>query len=117
MTDVDETSGPWVFSDPWTKTHPDHPVINEETAVVLADAVRDLAILRSPLASTDALAVLHALVSLEAQIQAQLADTVADALDQEHSFEQIAGQLAVSPATARRRYAAYARKRMPLAID
>ena len=117
MTAIDETSGRSDFTDPWTKTHPDHPVIDEETAVIVNDAARDLAILRSPLASTDALAVLHALVSLQAQIQAQLADVVADALDQEHSFEEIAGQLAINPATARRRYAAYAKRRTPLAID
>lgn len=117
MTNLSETSAFCELSDPWTTTHPDHPVINEETAVVVDDAVRELAVVRSPLASTDALAVLHALVSVQAQIQANLPDAVADALDQEHSFEEIAGQLAVSPATARRRYAAYAKARMPLAID
>ena len=50
-------------------------------------------------------------------VREQLADVVADALDQEHSFEEIAGQLAINPATARRRYAAYAKRRTPLAID
>ena len=117
MTASNETSGPWQFSDPWTKTPPDHPVLDEETAVIVNDAAHALAILRSSLASSDALAVLHALVSLQAQIQAKLADVVADTLDQEHSFEEIAGQLAISPAAARRRYAASAKRRTPLAID
>ena len=116
MTD-DDRNAPWDFTDPWTKTHPDRVVIDEQSAVVLAEAVENLTMLRSPLMLGDALAALHALVSLEAQVHAELADVVADALDQERSFEEIAGQLSISPAAARRRYAAYAKRRQPLAID
>ncbi len=116
MTD-DDRNGPPELTDPWTHTHAAHAVIDEQSAAVVAAAAESLTMSRSPLALGDALVALHALVSLEAQIHAELPDVVADALDQEHSFEEIARQLSVTPAAAHRRYAAYAKRRQPLAID
>ena len=116
MTD-DDRNGLLERSDPWTDTHAAHAVIDEQSAAVLAAAVEHLTLLGSPLALGDALAALHAMVSLEAQIHAELPDVVADALDQEHSFEESARQLSITPAASHRRYAAYAKRRQPLAID
>lgn len=85
--------------------HPGCPVVDDDSAVVVAGAAEQLTILRSPTWSGDALAHLHVLVSLRAQIQAQLPEVVAGAREQGHTWGDIARQLRVSAADARRRYA------------
>lgn len=99
-----EDPGPWAFEDPWTKTHPGHAVIGDDSGAVLEQALAELTLLRSPLRLGDGLAELHAMVSLLAQIHARLPVVVARARDQEHTWADIAEQLGVGPATARRRY-------------
>lgn len=69
---IDHSDGPWVFRDPWTTTHPDHPVMDDVSKAVLDDAVVQLTLLRSPLMLGDALAELHAMVSLIAELHASL---------------------------------------------
>ncbi len=91
-------------ADRWAR-HPDHPVVDEESAGVLDEAVHSLTVLRSAGYEGDACARLHMLASLMAQAEAVLADTVADARDQDYSWAEIAERLGVATATARRRFA------------
>lgn len=98
---------PWAHDDPRTITHPGRAVIDDDTAALLDEAVVELTLLRSPMRIGDCLADLHALASLRAQIHAWLPVAVAGARDQGHRWADIAGQLGVTPATARRRHAAY----------
>lgn len=95
------------FDDPRTISHPRHAVIDADSAALLDEAVVELTLLRSPMRLGDCLADLHALVSLAAQVHAWLPVVVAGARDQGHSWDDIAGQLGVAPATARRRYATH----------
>jgi hypothetical protein len=46
----------------------------------------------------------HAMVSLLAELQISLRATIAAARDQDHTWHDIARQLQITPATARRRY-------------
>ena len=97
------TDGSWRFNDPW-RTHPRHAVTDDHSTAILEDAVVGLTLFRSPMRLGDGLAELHAMVSLLAQIHAWLPVVVAGARDQGHSWNDIAGQLGVTPAAARRRY-------------
>lgn len=95
---------PWI-SDPSIQTYPAHPLTDANSAWVLAQAVTELAIIRCPaLGMSDALADLHASVSVLRQGRAFLSQVVADARSQGRSWSEIAAQLQVSPASARRRY-------------
>jgi hypothetical protein len=104
---TDDPDGPWAFTDPWTITHPRHAVADDTSAAVLDEAAVELTLLRSPMQLGDCLADLHAMVSLLAQIHAWLPVVVAGARDQGHSWSDIAEQLGVTPASARRRYSPY----------
>lgn len=95
---------PRAFADPCGLTHPDRPLIDDDSATVIGDAIVELTLLRSPAALGDGLADIHAMVSLLAQLHAWLPIAVASARAQDHTWAAIAGQLQVSPATARRRY-------------
>ena len=102
---TDDDAGPWAFEDPWTKTHPRHAVIGDDSGAVLEAALAELTLLRSPLRLGDGLAELHALVSLLAEIHVRLPVVVARARDQDHhTWADIAEQLGLNPATAKRRY-------------
>lgn len=101
---TDHSAGPWAFRDPWTTTHPGRPVTDDVSAAILNDAVTLLTLLRSPLSLGDALAELHAMVSLLAELQSALPASVAAARDQGHTWRDIAHQLQITPASARRRY-------------
>lgn len=101
-----EVEWPWV-TDPSIQPYPAHPVIDSDSAWVLAQAVTQLAIIRCPvLGLMDSLADLHASVSLLRQGQVFLPQVVADARAQDRTWLEIAAQLHVSPATAQRRYRA-----------
>jgi hypothetical protein len=90
--------------DEFTFTHADHPVVNDETAVVLEEATVELTMVRSPMALGDGLADLHAMVSILGQLHQWLPIVVTGARNQGHSWAEIASQLQVTPAAARRRY-------------
>jgi hypothetical protein len=107
---TDNSDPPWALRDPWTTTHPDHPLNDEASAAVLDDAAEQLTLLRSPLALGDALAELHAKTSLLAELRASLPATVLTARDQDHTWHDIARQLQITPATARRRYGQHQRR-------
>ena len=91
------------FSDP-RRMHPCSAVVDDHSAAVLEEATVALTVLRSPMRWGDHLAELHATVSLLAQIHARLPTVVAAARDQGHSWNDIAGQLGITAAAARRRY-------------
>lgn len=101
---TDQSDRPWAFRDPRTTTHPDHPVMDDTSAAVLDDAVLRLTLLRSPLSFGDALAALHAKVSLLAELHASMPAAITAARDQDHTWQDIAHQLQTTPATARRRH-------------
>jgi len=86
------------------RTHPRRPVIDEVTEAVLDEATVSLTLLRCPMRLGDALAELHATVSLAEQIKARLPVLVAAARDQDYGWDDIADQLGVTDATARARY-------------
>jgi hypothetical protein len=103
----------WKMSDP-RRPHPDHVVLDDDSAQVLEAAVDQLNIFRSPMGLGDATLRVHALATLIAQADALLADAVADARDQDDPWSDIAGQLGVTADTARRRYSRHHRTRSPL---
>jgi hypothetical protein len=100
--DVD--AWPWT-TDPSIQTYPAHPLVDADSAWVLAKAVTELTVIRCPaLGLLDALADLHASVSLLRQGRTFLPQVVADARAQDRSWPEIAAQLQISPTTAQRRY-------------
>jgi hypothetical protein len=103
----DDRDGPWAIDDPWTITHPDRPLVDDATAVLLDEATVELTLVRSPGLLGDGLADLHAMTSLLGQIHAWIPFSVATARDQGHGWEAIAHQLGVAPATASRRHRAH----------
>jgi hypothetical protein len=107
----------WQTEDPW-RLHPDHFVVDDDSAEAVELAVHHLELARSPMNQGDGALRVHVLVSLIAQTEALLPDAVADARDQDHLWADIAAQLGVTTQTARRRYAHHHRTRsVPLDLD
>ena len=92
--------------DEFAFSHADHPVVNDETAVVLEEATVALTLMRSPTALGDGLADLHAMVSILGQLHQWLPIVITGARNQGHTWADIASQLQVTAGTARRRYRA-----------
>ena len=93
-------------------------VVDDDFAAVLDDAVSSLVVLRSPMLLGDALAEMHALTSLAAQIRVRLPSVVADARDQGHTWGEITGQLDCGMARTLLRHAGRTRsRRTPLEPD
>jgi len=104
-------------TDPW-RFPPPTAVVDHDSATILDDAVSSLVVLRSPMLSGDALAELHALTSLAAQIHARLPRIVADARDQGHTWGEITGQLDCGMTRTLLRHAGRTRsRRTPLEPD
>ena len=80
------------------------PVADDLSAAILTEAIDALAMLRTPYWLGDTGVHLHALASLIAQAQRLLPDAVAQARDQELTWDEIGRLLGVSGATAARRY-------------
>ena len=94
----------WNMPDPW-RAHPDRPVIDDDSAAALEDAIDQLSANRSPLGQGHAGLRLHALASLIAQAQALLPDAIADARARDFYWTEIADDLGITARAARRRYA------------
>lgn len=95
---------PWAFTDPRCD-HPAIPFTDEHTMVLIDRTLESLVLLRSPMQLGDAGATISALVSLAAEIDNRLDSAVADARDQDYTWDAIASRLATTTVTARRRYA------------
>ena len=115
---TDAATDYWALLDP-RRRYPNQPIVDDDTEAILDAAVDALIKRRSPMWFGDAGATLHALASLTAQIDASLPDVVADAVDQDHSWADIAALLdAPSAAAIQRRYAHHANsRRLPLDPD
>lgn len=93
---------------------PSEPLTDDDSEAVVAFAVKDLLVLRAPMWSGDAGAVLPALASLGAELDRWLPDAVADAISRGYSWSEIASLIGVPPATARRRFGAHVHTWRPL---
>jgi hypothetical protein len=80
------------------------PRTDQDSALVLTEAVDALAALRTPYWLGDTAVGLHSLASILAQAQQLLPDAVRQARDQGHSWTEIGQLLNLSPTTAARRY-------------
>ena len=80
------------------------PILDIDSAAVLADAVDALAAARTPYWLGDAGVHLHALASLLAQAQSALPEAVAQAHDQDLTWAEIGQLLGIPAATTARRY-------------
>jgi hypothetical protein len=92
---------------PLRLTRPDElpaPVADQDSATVLSDAIDALAAARTPYWLGDSGVHLHALASLLLHAQQFLPQAVADARDQELSWDEIGQLLGISGSTAARRY-------------
>ena len=105
----------WQMLDPM-RGHPDHPVIDDDSAEIIERAIHALVIHRSPCNEGHAGLRLHVLASLIAQAEALIPDAVADGRERDFWWSEIADELGVTTAIARRRYGAYTRGRT-LPID
>jgi len=80
------------------------PVVDDLSATVLSEAIDALAALRTPYWLGDSTVHLHALASLLLQAQRLLPDAVAQARDQELTWDEIGQLLGLTGSTAARRY-------------
>ena len=80
------------------------PVVDNLSATVLDEAIDTLAALRTPYWLGDSAVHLHALASLLTQAEALPPDAVAQARDQDLTWDQIGQLLGLSGSTAARRY-------------
>jgi 2-keto-4-pentenoate hydratase len=107
----------WQMKDP-RRAHPDHVVVDGDSAEAIEEAIHILELSRSPLNQGDGALRVHVLATLIAQAEAVLPDAVADARDQDHPWDDIAAQLGITVNTARRRYSRHHQTRsMPLDPD
>lgn len=113
---TNDALSPWAFTDP-RRSHSAIPYTDLDTIALVDQAVESLVLLRSPMELGDAGATISALVSLIVEADSRLPDAVADVRGQGDTWDDIASRLATTVATARRRYARYARGRTPLDLD
>lgn len=110
-----DTAGPFPKGVDELPQPPVPPFTDAGSDEVVAEAVWDLTGRRFPHWSDDATAALHALASIIVQAQATITEMVAEARERDYSWDEIATSLGLSPAAARRRYAAFARTRPEVA--
>lgn len=116
MAAVGDLDRPWEFNDP-RRDRAMIPYTDECSAAVIEAAAVSLVLMRAPMWLGDAGPTVSVLVSLGAAAYDALYDAVADARDQDYTWDQIAGRLAMSATAARRRYAGYAGWRRGLPLD
>jgi hypothetical protein len=91
------------------------PMADDDSRTALAEALEILRLLRDG-EMFNAADRLTALASIAAEVDAELSDAVADAVDQGFPFEQVAHCAGVNVSAARRRYAS-ANPRTPAVLD
>jgi hypothetical protein len=97
---------------------PDQLVVQDETAIVVDEAIDTLVLVRGRHYDTNAGAELDAIAALLAHARSRLPDLVADARDQDNTWADIAGQLGIIRLHAIAHYALHARRRrVPLELD
>lgn len=95
------------------RSHHVGPYCDDASALVLDGATESLARLRTVHWLGDAGVTLHALASLQRQIQDRLAYVVADARDQEYSWAEIGDLLGITRAAAWNLYGRPDRRQHP----
>ena len=90
------------------------PYIDDETAALIESAVESLVCGRGS-GIGDAGAALSCVTSLIIEALSRLPDAVADAREQDYSWDEIAARLATTASCARRRFGPYGRGRVPAA--
>jgi hypothetical protein len=101
----EETGSGWEWLDDEDRSQ--IPYNDEVTEILIDQAVETLVWIRCPLGVGHPAPTLSALVSLAGEIETRFDDTVADARHHGYSWHEIAQRMAISPGTAKRRYAAY----------
>lgn len=104
---------PWNMTDP-RRPCPAAPYTDADSATLVEELVDTLTIFRCPMQLGDAGATISILASIEAEITSHLLDAVADARDQDYTWNDIATRLDTTASAARHRYAAYVRSRQGL---
>lgn len=104
---------PWNMTDP-RRPCPAGPYTDADSATLVEELVDTLTIFRCPMRLGDAAATISVLASIEAEITFRLLDAVADAHDQDYTWNDIATHLDTTASAARHRYAAYVRSRQEL---
>lgn len=84
-----------------------HPYNDTDSADVVEEAITTLVFLRAPMWLGDAAVTASLLVSLVSEAESRLHGAVAEARDQDYSWEEIACHLGTSVSTARRRYSVH----------
>lgn len=87
------------------------PYTDDNTAALIDEAAT-VVMTRALMLFGDAGPTISVLVSLVRQAQAMLFDAVADARDQEYTWEQIGSRLSTGPSAARHRYGSSSSSRM-----
>lgn len=85
------------------------PETGEDTATLIEEAMTSLVLLRFPASLGDAAAELHALASLAAEAESRIAGAVADAIDQDYRWSDVAISLGITADEARSRFAEHVR--------
>ena len=94
------------------------PYRDDDTMELVDDLIDSLIICRSG-STADAGAQLSVIASLIAELDARLPEAIFEARDQDHTWAEIAGRLAMPESTIRHRYSDYitCRKEMPNNYD
>jgi hypothetical protein len=92
--------------------------LDDDTAIVIDETIDTLRLLCTQHHDTNAAAELQAITTLIDHASSRLADAVADARDEGHTWADIARQLGRSRPVAIARYGPHAhRRRLPLELD
>lgn len=104
---------PWNMTDP-RRPCPAGPYTDADSATLVEELIDTLTIFRCPMRLGDAGATVSVLASIEAETAFRLLEAVADARDQDYTWNDIATRLDTTASAARHHYAPYARSRQEL---
>ena len=112
--DTYDTAGRWHFTDPLVDRTTE-PYRDDDTIGLVDEVIEALIVMRGG-SPGDGGAQLSAIASLLAELDSRLPEAIFDARDQDYTWREIAGRLAMVESTIRRHYGDYVacRKEMPL---